>query len=71
MDGMDGMDGMEGSIPELSKYERVQLLATRVEQLNRGAATRVKWTEGVDDTYTIAVRELEEGKMPIRVKVHR
>ena len=51
----------------LGKYARVQILATRVEQLNRGAPTQVEWQEGVDDTYTIALRELEQGKIPIEI----
>ena len=51
----------------LSKYERVAVLATRVRQLDAGARTCVDWTPG-ESTYDIALRELEQGKMPIRVK---
>ena len=50
----------------LTKYERVHILATRVQQLNAGATAAVPWTEG-ESTYQIAKRELETGRMPIRV----
>ena len=48
----------------LTKYERVQILATRVKQLNAGAEAAVAVTAG-DTTYAIAVRELELDCMPI------
>ena len=50
----------------LTKYERVQVLAMRVKQLNAGATAAVKLQES-DTTYDIAVRELESGLMPIRL----
>lgn len=49
----------------LSKYERVQVLATRVKQLNAGAQAAVSFREG-ESTYDIAVRELEQGSMPVQ-----
>ena len=54
------------SPPRLSKYERVQVLAARVQQLNGGAPAAVAWTEG-ESTYDIALREMERGHMPIVV----
>jgi DNA-directed RNA polymerase subunit K/omega len=51
----------------LSKYERVQVLAMRVKQLNAGADAAVEFSDG-DTTYSIAVRELEGQCMPIRVQ---
>jgi DNA-directed RNA polymerase subunit K/omega len=51
----------------LSKYERVQVLAMRVKQLNAGADAAVEFRDG-DSTYSIAVRELEGQCMPIRVQ---
>ena len=56
-------------ISSLSKYERVQVLAARVQQLNAGAVAAVPWTEG-DSTYAIALREMHGGKMPIVVSHH-
>ena len=53
----------------LSKYERVQILATRVKQLNAGAEAAVAVTAG-DTTYAIAVRELELDCMPIQLCQH-
>tara|TARA_B100000683_G_C12372028_1_gene507594 strand:+ start:693 stop:953 length:261 start_codon:yes stop_codon:yes gene_type:complete len=50
---------------ELSKYARVQVLAMRVQQLNAGAEAAVAVLPG-DTTYAIAVRELQQGCMPIR-----
>lgn len=49
----------------LSKYERVQVLATRVKQLNAGAQAAVSFRQG-ESTYDIAVRELEQGSMPVQ-----
>ena len=49
----------------LSKYERVQVLATRVKQLNAGAETSVPFEPG-ESTYDIAVRELKQGSMPVQ-----
>ena len=54
----------------LSKYERVQVLAMRVKQLSQGAQTSVAWTSG-ESLYTIALRELTEGKMPIQIQSNR
>ena len=53
--------------PSLTKYERVQVLAARVQQLNAGAPTALPWTEG-QSTYSIALSELEQGQMPIAVR---
>ena len=51
----------------LTKYERVQVLAMRVKQLNAGASAAVE-VQDSDTTYKIAVRELESGHMPIQLQ---
>ena len=50
----------------LSKYERVQIVASRVEQLLAGAPRLIDDSD-VDDVVTIAEREIGRRMLPIRV----
>ena len=61
---MQGLGSVMNS--SLSKYERVQVLAIRVRQLNANAPAMVEWKEG-DSVYEIAKRELATGRLPIRI----
>ena len=51
--------------PFLSKYEKVTIIGTRAEQLQRGAEAYVDWDKTKPfDARTIAIQELAEKKLP-------
>lgn len=49
----------------LSKYERVQIVATRVEQLLAGAPKMI--SDDIEDVTEIAEREIARRVLPIRI----
>lgn len=53
--------------PILTKYERTKLLSSRIIQLNSGNPPLVDIT-GLKSTYEIALKELNERKIPLLVK---
>lgn len=53
--------------PILTKYEKTKLIASRVIQLNLGNQPLVDIT-GLESTYEIALKELNERKIPLIVK---
>jgi DNA-directed RNA polymerase subunit K/omega len=57
---------MEKVINDLNKYERTRLLSARALQISENAPTYVKQTEK-DNIYTTAIKEYDEGKIPLRV----
>jgi DNA-directed RNA polymerase I, II, and III subunit RPABC2 len=65
------VDPLHRTIPILTKYEKTRVLGVRTKQLNDGAAAYVNiaaGTENIIDGYIIAMRELEEKKIPFIIR---
>jgi len=67
------VDPLHRTIPVLTKYEKTRILGIRTKQLNNGAepyiTSKVNITsEKVIDGYHIALRELEEKKLPFIIR---
>ena len=65
------IDPLHRTIPILTKYEKTRVLGVRAKQLNDGAAAYVNiaaGTENIIDGYIIAMRELEEKKIPFIIR---
>jgi DNA-directed RNA polymerase subunit K/omega len=67
------VDSLHRTIPVLTKYEKTRILGIRTKQLNNGAdpyiTSKVNITsEKVIDGYPIALRELEEKKLPFIIR---
>jgi len=62
------VDELHKTLPLLTKYERTRVLGQRAKQINNGATPFVKVPEGVIDGYLIAVKELEEKKIPFIIR---
>jgi DNA-directed RNA polymerase I, II, and III subunit RPABC2 len=52
----------------MTKYEKTRILGQRAKQINDGAMPFIKVPEGVIDGYLIALKELEEKKIPFIIK---
>jgi DNA-directed RNA polymerase subunit K/omega len=61
-------DPLHKTIPILTKYEKTRIIGERARQINSGSAPMVEVPEGMIDGYLIALRELEEKKIPFIVK---
>ena len=62
------IDDLHKTVPILSKYEKTRILGIRAKQLNDGAEPFVKITNEVTDGYIIALKELEEKKIPVIIR---
>ena len=62
------IDPLHRTLPFLSKYERTRILGERAKQINDGAKPFVDVDESVIDGYLIALKELEERKLPFIVR---
>jgi DNA-directed RNA polymerase subunit K/omega len=71
------VDPLHKTIPLLTKYEKTRILGIRTKQLNNGATPYVSSKTGlgsgsgqgqVIDGYTIALRELDEKKLPFIIR---
>ena len=62
------VDSLHKTLPMLTKYEKTRILGQRAKQINDGATPFVKIPEGVIDGYLIAIRELEEKKIPFIIR---
>jgi DNA-directed RNA polymerase I, II, and III subunit RPABC2 len=62
------IDSLHKTLPMLTKYEKTRILGQRAKQINDGATPFVKVPEGVIDGYLIAIRELEEKKIPFIIR---
>ena len=62
------VDELHKTLPLLTKYERTRVLGQRAKQINDGAMPFVKVPEGVIDGYLIALKELEEKKIPFIIR---
>lgn len=62
------IDPLHRTLPFLSKYERARILGERAKQINDGAKPFVESDSSVIDGYLIAVKELEEKKLPFIIR---
>ena len=62
------VDSLHRTLPMLSKYEKTRILGQRAKQINDGATPFVKVPENVIDGYLIAIKELEEKKIPFIIR---
>lgn len=52
----------------MTKFEKARIIGARALQLSMGAPSLIKMSEDTRDPILVAVRELEEGIIPITVK---
>jgi len=62
------IDPLHKTLPMLTRYEKARILGERAKQLNAGAKPFVEVDETIVDGYLIALKELEEKKIPFIVK---
>jgi len=61
-------DPLHKTIPFLTKFEKTRVLGQRAKQIDSGATPFVKIDKSVIDGYLIALKELEEKKIPFIIK---
>ena len=62
------MDPLHRTLPFLTKYEKARILGERAKQINSGAMPVIEVDNTVIDGYLIALKELEEKKIPFIIK---
>ena len=62
------VDDLHKTIPILTKYEKTRILGIRAKQINNGAKPLVTFNTQIIDGYLIALKELEEKKIPIIIR---
>jgi DNA-directed RNA polymerase I, II, and III subunit RPABC2 len=62
------IDPLHRTLPFLSKYERTRILGERAKQINDGAKPFVESDPSIIDGYLIALKELEEKKLPFIIR---
>ena len=62
------IDPFHRTIPILSRYEKARILGERAKQLNAGAQPFIELDETMIDGYLIALKELEEKKIPFIIQ---
>jgi DNA-directed RNA polymerase I, II, and III subunit RPABC2 len=62
------IDLFHKTIPVLTKYEKSRILGERAKQINAGGKPFIEVEQNVIDGYLIALKELEEKKIPFIVK---
>ena len=62
------VDDLHKTIPILTKYEKTKILGLRAKQLNNGAIPYVKLNANIIDGYLIALKELEQKKIPFIIR---
>jgi len=62
------VDDLHKTIPILTKYEKTKILGLRAKQLNNGALPYVKLSSTIIDGYLIAIKELEQKKIPFIIR---
>ena len=62
------IDNLHKTIPILTKYEKTRILGLRAKQINSGAKPLVKLNTTLIDGYLIALKELEEKKIPVIIR---
>jgi DNA-directed RNA polymerase I, II, and III subunit RPABC2 len=62
------VDPLHITLPFLTKYEKARIVGERSKQINAGAQPFVDTDPSVIDGYLIALKELEEKKLPFIIK---
>jgi DNA-directed RNA polymerases I, II, and III subunit RPABC2 len=62
------VDLLHKTNPILTKYEKTRILGLRAKQINNGAKPYIQIEKNIIDGYLIAVKELEEKKLPFIVR---
>jgi len=62
------IDELHKTIPMLTKYEKTRVLGIRAKQINNGAIPMTSVPDNVMDGYLIALKELEEKKIPVIIR---
>jgi DNA-directed RNA polymerase subunit K/omega len=62
------IDLLHRTIPILTRYEKARVLGERAKQINSGAKPFTTVDDNIIDGYLIALKELEEKKMPFIIK---
>jgi DNA-directed RNA polymerase I, II, and III subunit RPABC2 len=62
------IDPLHKTIPFMTKFEKARILGQRAKQLDSGAIPFVKVDKTIIDGYLIALKELEEKKIPFIIK---
>ena len=67
-DNNDIVDELHRTIPLLSKYEKARILGIRAKQLNNGSKPYIKLDKPIIDGMLIAIKELQEKKLPFIIR---
>lgn len=62
------VDDLHKTVPILTKFEKTKILGVRAKQLNNGAKPMITLKNPVIDGYLIALKELEEKKIPVIIR---
>jgi DNA-directed RNA polymerase I, II, and III subunit RPABC2 len=62
------IDPLHKTIPFMTKFEKSRILGQRAKQIDTGATPFVKVDKSMIDGYLIALKELEEKKIPFIIK---
>jgi DNA-directed RNA polymerase I, II, and III subunit RPABC2 len=62
------IDPLHKTLPFLTKYEKTRIIGQRTKQLNNGSKPFVKVDDDIIDGYVIALKELEQKKIPFIVR---
>jgi DNA-directed RNA polymerase I, II, and III subunit RPABC2 len=62
------VDPFHKTLPILTKYEKARILGERAKQINSGADLFIEVESNITDGYLIAMKELEQKKIPFVVK---
>lgn len=62
------IDPLHKTVPILSRYERTRVLGERADQINSGAQPFIEVDTSVIDGYLIALKELEQKKIPFIIQ---
>jgi DNA-directed RNA polymerase subunit K/omega len=62
------IDPLHKTLPFLTKYEKARILGERAKQINSGGTPFIQVEPSMIDGYLIAMKELEEKKIPFIIK---
>ena len=62
------VDEFHKTISIMTKYEKTRILGIRTKQLNNGNIPYVSFDEGLNNNYLIALKELNEKRLPFIIK---
>uniref|UniRef100_A0A6C0AYQ9 DNA-directed RNA polymerase n=1 Tax=viral metagenome TaxID=1070528 RepID=A0A6C0AYQ9_9ZZZZ len=61
-------DELHKTVPILTKYEKARVLGLRAKQIENGSLPLIELDKSIIDPYLIAVKELEQKKIPFIIK---